>query len=107
MATSQASKVVVVTGANRGIGWGIVRRAVAEYRHSYSYTQSAIPLKIYLTSRDESQGREAIKAIKADLKPEDLKLATIDYHQLDLSDSSSKDKIIQHLKSSDGGVDVL
>jgi carbonyl reductase 1 len=108
MSTQQSSSfVVLVTGGNRGIGYGIVRRAVKEYRNSYAYAQSNVPLKIYLTSRDESRGREAIKDIKEELKPEDLKLASIEYHQLDLSDDKSKDVVIKHLQSEDGGLDVL
>ena len=107
MASSQSSRVIVVTGANRGIGWGIVRRTVADYRTSHAYAEKPVPLKIYLTSRNEEAGLEAIKAIKADLKDEDLKLASIEYHQLDLSDSKSKDSIIKHLQSQEGGLDVL
>jgi len=104
---SSPSFVVLVTGANRGIGYGIVRRAIKEYRHSDAYARSKLPLKIYLTSRDEDRGREAIKSIREELKEEELKLARIEYHQLDLSDVRSKDVVIKHLQSQDGGLDVL
>lgn len=107
MTSNSASRVMVVTGANRGIGYGIVRRAAAEYRKSDAYAQSAKPLKIYLTARDEEKGREAVKSIKAELQAEDLRLTTIDYHQLDLSDADSKDAILTFLQRSEGGLDLL
>jgi len=105
--TSPSSKVLLVTGANRGIGYGIVRKAARDYRNSFMYSQSSLPLKIYLTSRDEEKGREAIEAIKAELKPDDLKITTIEYHQLDLNDEKSKDSIIDFLQQKEGGLDVL
>ncbi|UZJ56233.1 hypothetical protein CBS101457_005553 [Exobasidium rhododendri] len=99
---------VLVTGSNRGIGYGIVRRAVREYRNSYAYKTSSLPLQIYLTSRDESQGKQAIESIKAELKPEDLKNASIEYHQLDISDVKSKENIINFFQAKErGGLDVL
>lgn len=96
-----------MTGANRGIGYGIVRRTAAEYRNSYLYSQSQAPLKIYLTSRDETKGREAIESIKKELKSDDLKNTSIEYHQLDISDAKSKDAIVEYLKKNEGGLDIL
>jgi carbonyl reductase 1 len=99
---------ILVTGANRGIGYGIVRRAVREYRNSFAYAQTGLPLQIYLTSRDEKAGRQAIKSIEAEQKPEDLKDTSIEYHQLDLSDAKSKDNIVSFFQSKEvGGLDVL
>jgi carbonyl reductase 1 len=107
MVSSEASKVILVSGANRGIGYGIVRRLAAEYSNSHLYAQSSLPLKIYLTSRDEKKGREAIDAIKAELKPDALKLTSIEYHQLDLSDANSKSTIVKFLQTKEGGLDAL
>ena len=96
-----------MTGANRGIGYGIVRRAAAEYGQSDAYAHSGQPLKIYLTSRDEAQGRAAVEAIQAELPPDARQLTTIDYHQLDISDSASKDAIVAFLRDREGGLDTL
>lgn len=83
-------RVAVVTGANKGIGFEIVKHLVN------SKTRDVV----YLTSRDESRGRVAI---------DNLKSQGVDatFHQLDLESQESVDQFASHLKAHHGGLDVL
>jgi len=83
-------RVAVVTGANKGIGFEIVKHLVK------SKTQDVV----YLTSRDEGRGRAAIDALKS----EGLDAA---YHQLDVLSQESVNRFASYLKSNHGGLDVL
>ncbi|CCG84265.1 protein of unknown function [Taphrina deformans PYCC 5710] len=92
-------RVVVVTGANKGVGYGIIRQLLIK---------STSPLLIYLTSRDESRGQEALKQLhaSADLAP-GLSNSRVEWHALDITDDKSiralKDFIVNH----HGALDVL
>jgi len=55
---------------------------------------------VYLTSRDETRGRDAVDA----LQREGVSAA---FHQLDLESQESVDRFATHLKQNHGGVDVL
>ncbi|XP_023943073.1 carbonyl reductase [NADPH] 3-like [Bicyclus anynana] len=84
-----SDKVAVVTGANKGIGYGIVkelcRRGVGT---------------VYLTARDVDRGRQAVEKLKREgLKPE--------FHQLDVTVPISVEKFANHLKQKHGGFDIL
>ncbi|XP_059047723.1 carbonyl reductase [NADPH] 1-like [Achroia grisella] len=83
------SKVVVVTGANKGIGFGIVRGLCKGFKGV-----------VYLTSRNEELGQKAI----AELKKEGL---NPNYHQLDITAASSIEKFRDYLKEKHGGIDIL
>ena len=61
------TKVAIVTGSNKGIGLAIVRGLCKSFDGD-----------VYLTSRDEVRGKEAIKL----LENEGLEAK---YHQLDIS----------------------
>jgi NAD(P)-dependent dehydrogenase (short-subunit alcohol dehydrogenase family) len=69
------SRVAVVTGANRGIGFEIARQLAAR------------GMQVILTSRDEQKGKAAQQALAGEGLP-------VDYHPLDVTDPSS----IQHLR---------
>lgn len=84
------SRVAVVTGANKGIGFEIVRHLVN------SRTQDIV----YLTSRDEGRGRVAIDALKS----QGVDAA---FHQLDLDNQDSVDNFAAFLQTQHGGLDVL
>ncbi|XP_023942160.2 carbonyl reductase [NADPH] 1-like [Bicyclus anynana] len=83
------SKVAVVTGSNKGIGFGIVKALCQRFDGV-----------VYLTSRDETRGKEAVaKLNELGLKPE--------YHQLDVGDRSSVEKFRDYIKAKYGGLDIL
>ncbi|XP_041980423.1 carbonyl reductase [NADPH] 1-like [Aricia agestis] len=84
-----ADKVAVVTGSNKGIGFGIVRKLC----------QRGVGV-VYLTSRDIERGTQAVNK----LKEEGLKPA---FHQLDVTNKESVRKFAEHLKSKHGGIDIL
>jgi len=82
-------KVAVVTGSNKGIGLAIVRGLCKEFDGD-----------VFLTSRDEQRGREAVKVLEGEgLKPK--------YHQLDITNQKSIDALSSFMRSSYGGIDVL
>jgi len=86
-----ASRVYVVTGSNKGIGFYIVKQLCQK-----ANTNDII----YLTSRNTQLGLDAVKELeKDDLKPR--------YHQLDIADKSSISNLCTHLKKEHNGLDVL
>ncbi|XP_034824888.1 carbonyl reductase [NADPH] 1-like [Maniola hyperantus] len=83
------SKVAVVTGSNKGIGFAIVKGLCQRFDGV-----------VFLTSRDETRGKEAVTKLKEiGLNPE--------YHQLDVTDRSSVEKFRNHVKEKYGGIDIL
>ncbi|KAF6824074.1 carbonyl reductase [Colletotrichum plurivorum] len=106
------SRVGVVTGANKGIGYAIVRQLALQYPKSHLNNGS---LLIYLTSRDKSRGEQALAGIQddADLKKTKVLsmqggLAEVRYHQLDISDSKSIADLAAFLKKEHpDGVDFV
>ncbi|CAG0919953.1 unnamed protein product [Notodromas monacha] len=83
------SRVAVVTGSNKGIGFGIVKDLCSKFEGS-----------VYLTSRDEQRGKAAIADLeKLGLKPK--------YHQLDITDDASVSALKDYLVQTYGGLDVL
>jgi len=82
-------KVAVVTGANKGIGLGIVRALCKQFQGH-----------VYLTSRDEGRGKEAVKLLNAEgLSPH--------YALLDLANEDTIVKVRDMMKEKYGGIDVL
>ncbi|EFN69173.1 Carbonyl reductase [NADPH] 1, partial [Camponotus floridanus] len=78
-----------VTGANKGIGYAIVRSLCQQYDGN-----------VYLTARDVTRGLNAVSELeKQGLKPK--------FHQLDISDDESVTKFRDYLKNTYGGLDVL
>ncbi|CAH2105727.1 unnamed protein product [Euphydryas editha] len=83
------SRVAVVTGSNKGIGFAIVKGLCKRFDGV-----------VYLTSRDDDRGRKAVAELnKLGLHPE--------YHQLDVTDRNSVLKFRDHLKEKHGGLDIL
>ncbi|CAM6091788.1 unnamed protein product [Calypogeia fissa] len=81
--------VAVVTGANRGIGYEIVRQLAEK------------GLTVVLTARDQSKGQAAIDALKAE------GLESVWFHQLDVHSPESVQALARWLKSTFGGIDIL
>ncbi|KPJ14621.1 Carbonyl reductase [NADPH] 1 [Papilio machaon] len=84
-----ASKVAVVTGGNKGIGFAIVRGLCKRFEGD-----------VYLTSRDEERGKKAVSELnKEGLSPL--------YHQLDITVKESVEVFRDYIKQKYGGIDVL
>lgn len=94
MNTNKQQRVVVVTGANKGIGYHIVQGLLKQ----------ADKPTVVLTSRDESLGRRAIDSLLDGIP--DAKDRIV-YHQLDITDDESAKKFVEWLKTTFGKVDVL
>ncbi|XP_046492056.1 carbonyl reductase [NADPH] 1-like [Neodiprion pinetum] len=83
------SRIAVVTGANKGIGYAIVKDLCREFDGV-----------VYLTSRNEERGQAAVNKLKKDgFNPK--------FHQLDITDDSSVERFREYLKETHGGLDVL
>ncbi|XP_077293958.1 uncharacterized protein LOC143916636 [Arctopsyche grandis] len=87
---SQNKKVAIVTGANKGIGYGIVKGLCERWHEG----------DVYLTARDETRGKRAVAELNK------LGLSPI-YHQLDITDEESVKRIRDHIKEKYGGIDIL
>ncbi|XP_076825472.1 carbonyl reductase [NADPH] 1-like [Clavelina lepadiformis] len=84
-----ASRVAVVTGSNRGIGLATVRSLCSKFEGN-----------VYLTSRNEDRGQEAVKKIRDEGLP-------VKYHQLDIGSENSIKNFRDSMLHSYGGIDVL
>merc|ERR1712111_206591 len=86
---STIMKVAVVTGSNKGIGFAIVRALCKKFDGD-----------VYLTSRDEGRGKEAVEALKKEgLNPK--------FHVLDIGNEETVVKLRDFMKEKYGGIDVL
>ncbi|PRP86548.1 fimbrin/plastin [Planoprotostelium fungivorum] len=107
--------VIIVTGANKGIGKAIVKNVVKRYPNSS--ISDGRPLLVYLTARDEQRGKIATEEAKAEIGgyvPPLLYLLytgtglseSIEFHQLDTMDHSSIQRFSQTL-AKHNGFDIL
>jgi len=76
-------KTALVTGGNKGIGFEICRQLAEK------------GVKVILTARDEKKGEEAAKKLN------------VLFHQLDVSDESSRKSCFDHVKKEFGKLDIL
>lgn len=84
-----ADMVAVVTGSNKGLGFGIVKELC----------KRGVGV-VYLTARDTQRGLQAVDKLKQEgLTPE--------FHQLDVSDRGSVKKFAEYLKQKHKGIDIL
>lgn len=86
--TSQPTRIAVVTGANRGIGFEVCRQLAQKGVH------------IILTSRDEDKGRAAVGRLEA----EGLEGG---YHPLDVTDPDSIQRLRNFVEQQYGRLDIL
>lgn len=98
--------VIIVTGANKGIGLEIVRTLYRTASKSYLCKQlGAKSVTIYLTARDETRGKEALKGLLAG--GDAAENTSVEFAQLDVASKQSvadfKSRILERHKS----VDVL
>jgi carbonyl reductase 1 len=86
-----SKKVIIVTGANKGIGFALVRGLCQIFQET-AY--------VYLTARDEIRGKEAVARLnQANLHPE--------IHLLDIASDQSVADFQMFIKAKHGYVDVL
>ncbi|OAY48055.1 carbonyl reductase [NADPH] 1 [Manihot esculenta] len=83
-----SESIAVVTGANRGIGFEIVRQ-LADHG-----------LTVVLTSRESSAGIEAVNVLQ------ESGLSVV-FHLLDVLDSSSIQQFAEWIRETYGGIDIL
>ncbi|KAK4293800.1 hypothetical protein Pmani_033524 [Petrolisthes manimaculis] len=82
-------KVAVVTGANKGIGFGVMKELCQKFDGI-----------VYLTARDEGRGQAAVEELKK------LGLSAR-FHQLDIDDAASISTFAEYIKKTYDGLDVL
>ncbi|XP_049730773.1 carbonyl reductase [NADPH] 1 [Elephas maximus indicus] len=86
---SSCSRVALVTGANKGIGFAIARELCRQFSGD-----------VVLTARDEARGRAAVQQLQAEgLSPR--------FHQLDIDNLQSIRALRDFLRREYGGLDVL
>jgi len=86
------NKIILVTGSNRGIGYGILD-GLLEKNSKFSYI---------LTSRSEDEANKSKNKLLSKYPK-----ATIYTHQLDLSDSKSIDNLVQYIQKTFNQIDIL
>ncbi|XP_045501430.1 carbonyl reductase [NADPH] 1-like [Colias croceus] len=88
-AVNLSDKIAVVTGSNKGVGFGIVKELC----------KRGVGV-VYLTSRDINRGKEAIEILeKEKLHPK--------FHQLDVSNEDSVKSFAEYIKKEHNGLDIL
>lgn len=88
-AMSSCSRVALVTGANKGVGFAIARALCRLFSGD-----------VVLTARDEARGRAAVQQLQAEgLSPR--------FHQLDITDLQSIRALRDFLRREYGGLNVL
>uniref|UniRef100_A0AC34Q4H9 Carbonyl reductase n=1 Tax=Panagrolaimus sp. JU765 TaxID=591449 RepID=A0AC34Q4H9_9BILA len=85
-----SEKVFVVTGANKGIGYGIVENLAQNVNNGI----------IYLTARNVELGENAVKKLTTELGSKQK--SKIAFHQLEITDENSVKKLAEYLKKTHG-----
>lgn len=81
------TRIAIVTGANRGIGFETVRQL------------ALIGTKVILTARDEKKGKQSYEKLK--------KTGDIKFHQLDVTDRESIKNLYEYIQKEFGRLDIL
>ncbi|XP_076046160.1 carbonyl reductase [NADPH] 1-like isoform X2 [Oratosquilla oratoria] len=86
---TSSSRICVVTGANKGIGYGIMKELCQKFDGI-----------VYLTARNEERGKAAVAELnKLGYNPS--------FHLLDIDSKDSINTFAEYLKETYGGLDVL
>ncbi|KAI9109802.1 hypothetical protein K1719_018843 [Acacia pycnantha] len=89
----EAKRYAVVTGANKGIGYGICKKLAAR------------GVKVVLTARNEKRGLEALDKLKQESGVSSAD--SVLFHQLDVTDPSSIASFTHFITTSFGKLDIL
>ncbi|CAG8541886.1 7615_t:CDS:2 [Ambispora gerdemannii] len=105
---SNQVKVAIVTGANKGIGYAIVRNLAL----SYASSPSKQPFIIYLSARNESLGKTSLEQIKQEfvgrkLLQNDGGNIDIKFLKIDLTSKESINEAAEVVDREHGGLDIL
>jgi len=85
---------LLITGANKGVGFGIVEKLVSD----------PTPYDIILTSRNAELGEKALSTLR---EKHPKSTSTLTYHQLDLDDDQSIENIVPWIQKTFGKLDIL
>ncbi|KAF0489340.1 carbonyl reductase NADPH 1-like [Gigaspora margarita] len=102
------TKVILVTGGNKGIGYAIVRNLAL----SYANLSSSQPLKILLTARNPTLGQNSTYQLHEELKPKNVLTddggnVDLKFLSLDITDEQSIKDVKKVIEKDYGGLDVL
>jgi len=91
---SQEVKTVLVTGANKGIGFEIVKQLLEIKNHTKYH--------VLLGSRDEKRGKEALQKLSTSSDSN-----TVELVQLDVTSEDSINQFVNHLNQNKKKIDIL
>ena len=91
---SSDRKIVLVTGSNKGIGYGIIETLLEKKSH----------FRIILTSRNEDLGHKSFKKLLSQFP---YSKDYFYYHQLDITNKESISNLISWIKKEFGKIDYL
>ncbi|KAF0489344.1 carbonyl reductase NADPH 1-like [Gigaspora margarita] len=102
------TKLILVTGGNKGIGYAIVRNLAL----SYANLSSSQPLTILLTARDPILGQDSTDKLYEELKPRNVLTddggnVDLKFLCLDITDEQSIKDVKKVIEKDYGGLDVL
>ncbi|KAF2715941.1 carbonyl reductase [Polychaeton citri CBS 116435] len=108
---SRFARIAVVTGANKGIGYGLALHLALRYPCSRFNTGH---LLVILTARDPSRGQHAIDQISSDERLTKARilasqggLVSFEWKLLDISSRPSIDAFVRDLAQEHNGIDIL
>lgn len=89
------SKTIVITGSNKGLGFGILRILAQKDPHKYQFIMAV---------RSVERGQQAVKELAKELEGID---AQIDVHELDITKTSSIDAFVEWINEKYRFIDCL
>lgn len=101
---SLASKIIVVTGANKGIGKAIVKQLVLQAPQPWKELDS---VTIYLTSRNQALGLKALEDLEKELEEKKPRGFCLRHHSLDIDSTESISALSEFIKKEHNGLDIL